>query len=278
MKRVIFLAAAIFAASTGLRAQPDIADFYPVADSATEHPPFRNELTTLCQVRVMERWVSFVGFKNTRTVLYVTFTLDSLADPVRDVSPTVGFDKSRPTLGKVSTWGYPFDRNRDGKIDYFALVGGAAPFEDEDFPPNYPKQNGQIMVHHVELFVAKCGIVFNHWADDNYDGMIDGVVQADMDPERNWVYRQILARSKKFDGRFDDVWAFRTDDSAFDDSVTYTPERVSYRPVGMPPGSFGRKELDDKSAVLTLMNEAIAACEKGSFRLPGGKQEEPGLE
>jgi hypothetical protein len=278
MKRAFFLATAMFAASTGLRAQPDITDFFDVADSVSEHPPFRTELTTLCQVKVQDRWVSFVGFKNTKTLLYVTFTLDSLADPVRDVSPTVGFDKSRPTLGKVSTWGYPFDRNRDGKIDYFALVGGAAPFEDEDFPENYPRQGEATMVHHVELFVAKCKIVFNHWADDNFDGRIDGVVQADMDPERNWVYRQILARSLKFDGRFDDVRAFRTDTSSFNDSVSFTPERVNYRPIGMTAGSIGKKEMDDKSAVMGLMNQAIEACGKGSFRLPNGFQEQPGQE
>ncbi len=278
MKRLFLLAAAVFAAFTGLRAQPDITDFFDVADSVSEHPPFRTELTTLCQVRVQDRWVSFVGFKNTKTLLYVTFTLDSLADPVRDVSPTVGFDKSRPTLGKVSTWGYPFDRNRDGKIDYFALVGGAAPFEDGDFPENYPKQGQTTMVHHIELFVAKCKIIFNHWADDNFDGSIDAVVQADMDPERNWVYRQILARSKKFDGRFDDVRAFRTDNSAFNDSVSHTAERVEYRPIGMTAGSIGKKELDEKSAIMAFMNKAIDECGRGSFRLPNGLQEQPGQE
>jgi hypothetical protein len=266
MKRLLFPAAALFLAVAGVSAQPDLPGFFPIADSVTRHPPFTNELTALAQVRV----------QNTRTVLYVTFTLDSLADPVGDVSRIVGFDSARPSLGKVSTWGYPFDRNRDGKIDYFALVGGAAPFEDGDFPPNYPKRREPLLVHHVQLFVAKCRIVFNHWADDNYDGMIDGVVQADMDPDRSWIYREILARSKKFDRRFDDVWAFRTDTSSFNDSVSYTPDRVLYHPVGMPTGSFGWKELDDKSAVLALMNEAVAECGKGAFRLPSGKQEEPG--
>jgi hypothetical protein len=278
MKRIIFVAAALLATVAGLRAQPGITEFFPFADSVTRHPPFRNELTTLCQVRVHDRWVSFVGFRSTRTVLYVTFTLDSLPDPVADVSLSVGFDSARPTLGKVSTWGYPFDRNRDGKIDYFALVGGAAPFEDGDFPPNFPKKQEPLMMHHIQLFIAKCRIVFNHWADDNYDGMLDGVVQADMDPDRAWVYREILARSKKYDRRFDDVWTFRTDTSSFNDTISYTPDHVTYRPVGMPPAAFGWRELDDKSAVLTLMNEAVARCGKGAFRLPSGKRDETGQE
>ncbi len=276
MKRTLILLAAILAAPPGLRAQPEITEFFGIADSVSEHPPFRNELTTLCQVRVQERWVSFVGFKSTRTLLYVAFTLDSLADPVADVSPTVAFDKSRPTLGKVSTWGYPFDRNRDGKIDYLTLVGGAAPYEDADFPPNYPKKGEVSMIHHIELFVAKCKIAFNHWADDNFDGAIDAVVQIDMDRDREWVGRNILARSTKFDGRFDDVHGFRTDTSWVDDSVSFTPDKVEYRPIGLPPAAFGKKELDDKSGIMALMNRAIESCGKGAFRLPNGLQDETG--
>lgn len=259
-------------------AQRDIAEFHALADSVTRHPPFRSELTTLCQVKVQERWVSFVGYRSTRTVLYVTFTLDSLADPVADVSPVVTFVEARPSLGKVSTWGYPFDRNRDGVIDYVALVGGAAPFRDGDFPPNYPKLNEQMMMHHVELYVNKCRIVFNHWADDNYDGMLDAVAVADMDPERTWVNRQILARSRKFDGRFDEVLAFRADTSWFPDTVSFGPDRFSHRPLGAPAGSFGWAEMDAKSAVMALMNEAVEACGKGAFRLSSGKIDDPVLE
>jgi hypothetical protein len=227
-------------------------------------------------VRVLERWVAFVGFKATKTVLYVTFTLDSLKDPVADVSPTVSYEKARPVLGKVPTWGYPFDRNGDGKVDYLALVGGAAPFEDAAFPENFPKRSEPMIVSQVELYLAKCRIIFNHWADDNYDGRLDATVQADMDPDRTWVYRQILARSKKFDGRFDDVSAFRNDASAFRDTVSFTPEKVSYRPVGQQAGSFGMKELDDQSAVMALINQAVEACARGSFRLPTGAPAPPG--
>jgi hypothetical protein len=211
-----------------------------------------------------------VGFKTTRTVLYVTFTRDSVADPVMDVSPIVGFEKAKPTLGKVQTWGYPFDRNRDGKIDYLALVGGAAPFEDGDFPVNYPVQNEAMMMHHVQLYIEKCRIVFNHWADDNYDGKLDGVIQADMDPARAWVYRYIYASSTARDGKFDSVWAFRTDTSSFNDTVTVTDGGVEYHPVGLPAGVLGAKDLDEKTAIMTLMNEAIESCGRGSFRLPSG--------
>lgn len=268
------LAAWAAAACPGANAQQNIVDFYDTADSVTAYPPFRSELTTFCQVKLLDRWISFVGFKSTKTVLYVTFTLDSLADPVADVSPIVGYEKGRPVLGKVSTWGYLFDRNRDGKADYLALVGGAAPFEDADFPADYPKMGQATLMPHVELFLAKCRIVFNHWADDNYDGRLDATVQVDMDPERSWVYRRILARQTKFDGRFDNVAAFRKDDSAFRDTLTRGPEGFAYRPVSMAAGTFGNKELDEKSAVMALINEAVEKCGAGAFRLSAGYQKE----
>jgi hypothetical protein len=278
MKRLLFVMLTLAAGAAGLSAQPGIVNFYETADSVTAHPPFRNELVTLCQVHLRDRWVSFVGFKTTKTVLYVTFTLDSLADPVADVSPIVGYEKARPVLGKVSTWGYAFDRNRDGKVDYLALVGGAAPFEDAEFPADFPKHNEPMLIGQVGLYLAKCRIIFNHWADDNYDGMIDATVLADMDSSRGWVYRQILARSTKFNGRFDDVTAFRRDASTFSDSVSFTPELVSYRPVGMPAGAFGMKDLDDKSAVMGLINQAAGACGKDAFRFSNGARTPPGQE
>ncbi|HLB00879.1 MAG TPA: hypothetical protein VJO14_05800 [Bacteroidota bacterium] len=261
-----------------LAAQPSLADFFPTADSVTEHAPFKNELTAFCQVKLLERWVSFVGFKKSRVVLYVTFTRDSIADPVADVSPIVGYDHAKPTLGKVQTWGYPFDRNRDGKIDYLALVGGAAPFEDGDFPVNYPLRNEEMMMHHVQLFVEKCRIIFNHWADENYDGNIDAVIQADMDTARDWVYRYIYAASTARDGKLDEVWSFRTDTSSFNDTVSVTAEGVRYNPIGTSPAVLGAKDLDEKSAVMTLMNEAADSCGHGAFRLSTGTAPDPGQE
>jgi len=271
----IFLLFAL-CSGTALRAQAPLDLFFETADSVTEHAPFKSELTTFCQVRILGRYVSFVGYKNSRTLLYVTFTRDSVADPVMDVSPIVGFDKAKPTLGKVETWGYPFDRNRDGKIDYLALVGGAAPFEDGDFPANFPVNDQPLMVRHVQLYLEKCRILFNHWADDNYDGKLDAVVHADMDPGRAWVYRYIFAAFSPREGTLDTAWTFRTDTSSFDHSLGTTPEGVRYHPVGRPPGILGGKDLDEKSAVMTLINQAVDSCGRGSFRISNGFAPDPG--
>lgn len=279
MRTSIFIAALVLAGGIiTARAQSDLAEFFPVADSVTTHPPFTTELEVFGQQKIMDRYISFVGFGKTKNVLYVTFTAEPVADPVADVSPIVGYDGPRPTLGKVQTWGYVFDRNGDGRVDYLALVGGAAAFEDGDFPPNFPRRSETLMLHHVELFVRKCKLVFNHWADDNFDGRLDGVIHVDVDPERDWVYRYIGARSLKFDGKFDDVWAFRTDTSSFNDSVSFTAGEVACRPIGAPAGAITQKSLEEKSAILTLINQAFEKFGRGKFLLPRGRQAAPGFE
>ena len=52
--------------------------------------------------------------------------------------------------------------------------------------------------------------------------------------------------------------------------MTVTAEGVSYHPIGSPTGILGTKDLDEKSAIMTLMNEAIDSCGRGAFRLPFG--------
>jgi len=127
-----------------------------------------------------------------------------------------------------------------------------------------------MLVGHVQFFLEKCRIVFNHWADEDYDGRLDAVVQADLDPDRSWVYRYIYAASTAHNGTLDDVWSFRTDTSSFNDSVTVTADGVLYHPIGAPQGLLGAKDLDEKSAIMTLMNEAIDSCGRGAFRLSFG--------
>lgn len=279
MRLILFLMIIPFALSaTSLFAQPPIHEFFAVADSVLAHPPFRTDLEAFGQVKTGGLFVSFAGYAKTKTLLYAAFTPDSLADPVGDVSPIVGYEGPRPTLGKVETWGYVFDRNGDGRADYLALVGGAAAFEDADFPPDFPVRGRTLMLHHVELFVKKCRLVFNHWADDNYDGTIDAVIHVDMDPERDWVYRYIGARSTKFDGTFDDVWAFRTDTSSFNDSVSFTPDGVAIRPIGSPSATITPQTLREKSAVMTMINEAYERIGRGKFRLSRGTREQPEFE
>lgn len=240
--------------------QEDILQFYPHADSVTQYPPFTSELSVLCSQKVSGRYVSFIGFKKDKRVLIAAVTLEELKNFSKQIALTVNFDGAKPTAGKISTWGYVFDRNADGKIDYLALVGGAGPYKDKDFPEDFPMRGFPLPKEYIEYLVTRSKIIFNHWGDDNYDGSIDAVIHVDMDRNRDWVDRHLVVRSTDFDSTFNDVWAFTLNDLSARDTVRHTSTAVQYHPVGQPEGEITPKALSEKSAILRLLNRAARAC------------------
>jgi len=239
----------------------DITKFYSRADSTCEFPLIDKPLVVLCQKKLMRRYISLVGFKGDSTVHIVAVTLKPLGDVNKNISLTVDFDGIRPTPGKINTWGYVFDRNNDGKIDYMVLVGGAAAFKGVDFPEEYPKR-GDVMSHdQIEYLVGHCKIIFNQWADDNYDDSIDAVIHVSMDPDREWVDHRLLVRSKSFNGTFDDVRAFWTNLDEQQVAVEHTPTGVSILPVGKATEEeITPKTLQEKTGIMQLINQAMKAC------------------
>jgi hypothetical protein len=109
----------------------------------------------------------------------------------------------------------------------------------------------------MEYYITHCRLVFNHWADDNYDGMLDAVIHVDMDPDRDFVDHQIVVRSTTFNGRFNDVWAFRGSDGVLPDTVLHTTTSVAYHPINKPPDFITQPMLDDKSQIMKLLNTAL---------------------
>lgn len=253
--RTLFLAALVAPAS--LFAQQDIVDFYRYADSLSKTPPMINELTVLGQKKISNRYVTIVGYPEDKSVLLAAVTLAPIKDITREISLIVHYRKMIPNVGPTSTWGYIFDRNGDGKVDYMALLGGAASFKDDEFPDVYPTKGQPLQAKQVEYFLAHCRLVFNHWADDNFDDTLDAVVHIDMDPERDFVDRQIVARSTAFNGRFDDVWSFREGLGTLPDAPLHTTTSIAYHPIGKPSDFITKAVLDDKSGVMRLLNSAV---------------------
>lgn len=248
--------------------QRNLIEFYQAVDSMTLFPPVDRELTVLCEKEVDRRFVTFVGLKGDSGVLLAAVTLAPIADLQKSISLTVDFNGVSPNPGKISTWGYVFDRNGDGKIDYLALVGGAAAFEPDDFPEDFPVKDKRMNRKQVDYFVRNCRIVFNHWADDNFDGTLDGVVHINLDPEREWVKDHFVIRSTKFNGKFDDVWKFHEMINDRGGTVKHTATGVPYHPIGqlndvISPGTFA-----ENTDILKLMNQAAKLCglTMGSFQ------------
>jgi hypothetical protein len=238
----------------------NIVDMYPFVDSATQFPPEQNELTLICQKELQQRYISFVGRKGDSRAIIVAVTLKPLGNPDTVISTRLDFDGIRPLLGKVSTWGYIYDRNGDGKIDYLALVGGATAVKDVEFPDSFPARDVKLTFDQMDFFVRHCKIVYNHWADDNFDGTLDAVIQIDMDRKRDWVDRQIVVRSSTFTGKFDDVWAFRGRIDDNHETIRHSATIVPYHSIENTSATLNMKEFSEKTAILNLINRAAKEC------------------
>lgn len=258
--RAAFLAMLLVMCSPVAPAQTaSMIDFFRHADSMTIHPSLDQQLAIIQQKKMGDNYVSFVGPKGTSIVLLAAVTVEKLADP-NLISRTVDFIQDRPTTGKIPTWGYVFDRNRDGKIDYLALVEGAAPYKNSSFPADYPARKKRVDMAQMELFVNNCKLVFNHYADDNYDGKIDALVHIDLDPERDWVDRQIVARSTQFNDLFDVAWAFQGSMANEHVTVGITTNGILFHPLNRPTDYLSKATLADRTGILNYLNASAAEC------------------
>jgi hypothetical protein len=251
----------ILIAAASLEAQQSsILDFYPHADTVCQFPPIGKDLAIVCSKKISRRYVTFVGLQGDTRVLLAAVTLKPLPDPRKSISLSVEFQGINPNPGKTSTWAYLYDRNGDGAIDYLALVGGAAAYKPANVPEGFPERTKAMDYDQADYYVGHCRIVFNHWADDNYDGVLDAAVQIDMDPDREWVDRQIVVRSSGFDGKFDDVWAFRGVMGDDRDSVNHTIASVPFRPIGKAHAEINAAAFNEKTGILRLLNQAAKEC------------------
>jgi len=249
--------------------QSDILTFYPVADSISSFPLPINQYEIKTQKKLMDRYVTFIGKKKENTICIAAVTLTPIRNLQKELSLTVQFQGPKLYIGEVTTWGYIFDRNGDGKIDYLALVGGAAAVEDSTIADDFPGFGSPMNRKQFEQYIGHCQILFNHWADDNFDGTIDAVVHYDMDPIRNWMKRRLVIRSTGFDGKFEEVWAFRGKITSTREITPFTETEVPFYELGSNQSTFTKKMMDQSSGILQLINRAIVLCKIGAekFRL-----------
>jgi hypothetical protein len=249
-----------FVFSNSSLAQLPLLEAYPFMDSVNRYPVREDSLVVLCKKKISERHITFVGVRGLDSVLLVAVTLEPIANVKKDISLTVQFQGINPKPGKVETWGYVYDRNHDGKIDYLSLLSGAAPFWADDMPDYFPERGMSMDMDQMELFVSHADLVFNHWSDDNYDGKLDGVIHVDMFEERDWVKRRLMVRSSKFNDEYDDITAFRKRPGDLEDTIEVNDTGVPYIPIGKPKEEINKIMFDEKTAILELLNKAVAEC------------------
>ncbi len=256
LRNIVFLIAVgtILGTHGASAQQSPIVDWYPSVDSMTQFPPIDQELS-MVEKKVGKYYVTFVGVKGQSNVLIAAITLKPIKD-VKSISLIVDFDGIKPKMGEVSTWAYVYDRNRDGKVDYLALLTAAAAYEGDDFPENYPIGKNSLNKAQQEYFIGHAKLVFDHWADDNFDGKLDAAVVNDCDPLRDMVMQQLVIRSSKFNDSLDDAWTFRMNIKGERVNIPHSPKRIPYRTIGKGDDAITKASFQEKDAILDLINKA----------------------
>ncbi len=299
LKRLIFTALGVSLISTCISfAQEDIISFYPKAYAKTQNPPEEKKLMVIAEQKVEDKFVTFIGVEKGK-VLLVAITKDKIKNPQKDISLKVRFKSKEidierfsmrldniPDAGKIQDGCYVFDRNADGKIDYVSSLLGIIPVKPKDFPSDFPQGRTNYIFNNdtrqIEFFKKNCQMVFNHLADDNFDGRVDGVVVERMDSERDWVDNWTIIRSSNFNDVLDTCWLFKDNINTKESNCLRAQKgyvaRRAIRDLPEPENKdsgkileavpfyttklaeFGNEELRKESEVLSLLNQAANLC------------------
>lgn len=274
-------------------AQDSIISFYPKVYAKTQSPPEESQLKIVAQLQMGDRFVNFVG-TDKQKVLLVAITKQQLKNPKKSIALKLKFVTIEenlttrlgkytipygivPYVGEVVDWGYVFDRNQDGKIDYLAYFVGTLPVKQKDFPEDFPK--GDVVERYLlgdnpltggflEVYTKSCQHIFIHSADDNFDGKVDGLIFETVDAERNWVDRWMIIRSRDFDDIPDTCWCFKENiQIKVTDCIKTQRGFWTRRSGGLWP-EFRTEHLVKVSEIMTTINEAASKCglTKDSFK------------
>jgi len=247
-------------------AEDNIFSFYEKANAKTQSSPDESKLSILCEKQVGKKFVSFIGIEN-KKALIAAVTDEKVETLDQQIVLSARFTKELPSLpvhGKITDWSYVFDRNKDGKIDYIAQRLGLLPVKQKDFPTDFPTKGGLMRLENIKFYYKNSRLVFDHLADDNFDGKIDGVVLEVMDPNRDWIENWMVISSSRFDNMPDTCWYFR--DSMKEKtgecktSVRDSIKRFRTRRFENTSSPFTPDDFTELSTKLSLLNEAAGMC------------------
>lgn len=182
--RTLLLAAVVSlacvpAAQAADAAPQEIRHFHKQAYALTLSPPDPASFRTVCETDLADRRVSFIAAGD-GPVIIAAITAGHIADPRKDISTMPAFFEKagQPGLsvtpGPVADWGYVWDRNRDGRIDYLAYLIGPNPVKPKGASFGLPAPGKPFASKEQYLTVIKSlRQVFWHMADEDFDGEAD---------------------------------------------------------------------------------------------------------
>jgi len=187
--------------ANGRALQGDLMEFFSKAYPVTQLLLPRSELHIHCQKHVNEVYVTFVGFED-GMIFLVVLTQKEFKKPGKNI--LIAHPKQGLSPGGTMNWGYVFDRNHDGKVDYLAFLDGQSPVIPDDWKGSLPNLTKAFSGKDFkETITPNIKLLFWHMADDNFDGYHDGVAASMRNLETGWIDGWIVARDREFYGRYD---------------------------------------------------------------------------
>jgi hypothetical protein len=248
-------------------ARAGIIEFYPVASARTNTGVDPAKLKSVGDLEIDGTHVAFWGYDKRQPILF-SLTPFKVKDPEKQLA--MGDKLS----GKETSqdWGYLFDRNADGKVDYVCYLMGPMPVKGSDFRSDFPKrvpgENTMYEGADLQYMFEHLRGIFYHAGDDDFDGKADGFVLCSMDPDRDWVDGYGLFRSTKAGAGIDEARRF-TDDIT---KPTGVPKRVeggwAWLALNGKSRTIGPEMLDRWSSLLAQLNTAAVAFKLKPGSLP----------
>jgi len=177
------------------------ATIYPVTQALIDA-----DLEVYCRARSGDAYVSFIGTAPDE-ILIVALTQRKFSNPGKNLLLWV--PPGGAPRGATRDWGYVFDRNYDGMVDYLAFLDGVNPVVPDGWKGELPNLTRPFSGEEFkEIVLPNTRPVFWHVGDDNFDGEHDAVAASFRNVDTGWMDGWIYARDTDFDGRYEFCMAF----------------------------------------------------------------------
>jgi TPR repeat protein len=250
----------------GKEATGDMLAFLPSVLEMAADPPPESRLKILCQVQLQadQGYATVLSIKDNK-VFIIAFSPHQLERPwstitLRGVFVPTG--ESHPTNEGTMDWAYVFDRNGDGKIDFFSYLVGPLwiiPSADVD-RGQLPVVKDGVMIDFFNENRNKLRNGYWHVADDNFDGTLDGIVARTVDA-KGWADGWVIVRDTDGDTEYDNCRATYVD---LDGTLVECIEAEDgYRVPGKTFAGLTQMPLE-QDEFLEGFNQVASACKFGA--------------
>jgi hypothetical protein len=268
--RALFLPLLLLLLAGQALAGENVFSFHSKAESVISSPPAEGELEIICEVpgKVNERKgngpeevISFIGIKGSKKPLLAAITPEGRIN-IDDIPLRL------MPQAAVQNFGFIFDRDSDGKIDYIAWNYRPLPVKGTDFPPVFTiaDADGAFPVKDDELgyISAHMKEIFRHYADDDGDGKVDAMIIEELDPQRPMVERFMAARCTDMDQAPEECFYFKEKIFRRTGECEKAGEGFSIKgykpPVQEGPRILAEEQFERATQLLSLINESAKNC------------------